>query len=235
MSAPRPRSSSRELASRRSTVPPGGARDEEPTLEIGVASPDVIIEVEDEEEHSGSVRAGLDPSPADVDFPDFRRRQPGRTTLAVWLGAAAVVVAGIAWSQQVSRGEHVAASVVAPPPERRVAERAPEPRGTEPASSRATSATQEAASGSAPAPDGVSPEKTVTAVAVTAKTVRVGVRKRVPRHRADPPQPSDSPYAEPSKDSNAAAAPASTDDPISAGTTRAASEPGVSPTEPAPE
>ena len=113
-------------------------------------------------------------SSSDVDFPDFRRRTPGRATLAVIVGsAAALAVAGVAWKRFAPGGERSTASVAAPVPER-APELAPVRPNPVPVPSPATPVASEAPSSPAPAVDAVvatSPEKTASAVAVTIKTV----------------------------------------------------------------
>ncbi|HEX6274963.1 MAG TPA: hypothetical protein VFZ53_18100 [Polyangiaceae bacterium] len=111
--------------------------------------------------------------PSDADWREFRGRQRGKKALvAVVASAAALVVAGVAWTQFAS--PRASAAAVARAPERRVPDRPPEPRPTQPALPAVTS---EAVATPAPAPEaatGASPEKAATTVLVTIKTVPMG-------------------------------------------------------------
>jgi hypothetical protein len=283
---------------------------DEPSIELSAESP---VEASVEVAADASGEPALDESAADesaeqvrdeelldaederADLPDFRRRPPGRATLAVLVGsAAALVVASVAWSQFASRGEHSAARNPAPVPERHTPERAPERPNPEPVPSPATPVTNEVASTPAPTLEGAlgtSLEKAVTTVAVTIRTVPAGavifragerlgtgvvevsverklkqrftalldgytpsnftldgsrdsvtvVLRRAPKRRAAPAPESDSPYGEPSADSNAVpasaptAAPAPAAAPAPESTTPAAPSPDVSPAVSSPE
>jgi hypothetical protein len=173
VAAPRPRSSIRELASVIEIAPCESTRaDDERAEEV---RDDELMDASAGGEDT-SVSIAPVPSASELDIPDFRRRQPGRTTFAALLSAAALVVAGVAWSQRAGSRDHVTASVAAPVSEPRVPERAPEPRPSEPATLPASPTVQPPVSAAAPALDAVepSPEKAAAAVAVTVKTVPAG-------------------------------------------------------------
>jgi hypothetical protein len=255
VAAPRPRSSIRQLASVDEITPSEPTRAEDERVEE--VRDDELMDASAGAEDT-SVSVGPVPSATELDVPDFRRRQPGRTTFAALVSAAALVVAGVAWSERVNPRDHVAASVAAPLAKPRVPERAPEPRPSEPAALPAPTTTQPPVSAAAPALDAGerSTEKAATAVEVTVKTVpasavifRAGQRlgtgvvevsverngkqrltalldgyvpsnfaldgsrdtvtivlKRATKPRPAPVQPSDSPFIEPSQDSNSATA-----------------------------
>jgi hypothetical protein len=151
---------------------------------VAPAEDERVEDVRDEElidagtnAESSGVRIGLAPSPPEIDVPDFRRRQPGARTFAVFLAAAAVVVGGIAWSQRVSSSAHLSANVAVPAAERHVPQGAAEPPRSEPVPPPAAPATSERATELGPAFDGTSApslEKSATEVAVSVKVVPAG-------------------------------------------------------------
>jgi hypothetical protein len=258
MSAPRPRSSIRELTNECSPVPGSEthvlieiSEDARGELSDGASGEDEPVDdVRDEELLYPSVsaagvelNAGFDSSPTEVDLPDFRRRQPGRKTIAALaMSAALVSVTGVVWNQHVNPAEHVTASVAPSVPDRRVPERAPEPRGSElaaaPVSPPATT-TSEAASASPSALDGAQGTPRANAVApavVTVKPVprRWSAAKRAPKLHVEPTPTGDSPFEDASKDSHATTTPAPTTESPPEGTPRAAAAPEGTPA-PAPE
>jgi hypothetical protein len=265
MSVPRPRSSSRVppavAASPPSTVPTSEGSDEPvvsaafaPDLndeDVGgeeVTAAEICPEDVRDEERGPSVApvlanasALLTPAdetlrPSEVDLPDFRQGSPGRATFAALIGsAAALVVAGVAWNQFASAGEHSAGSVAPPVTEPRAAEQPQALRSPEPAPSPAAPVVIQAPS-TPPAPleaaSGPSLEKTTTAVAVTVKTKRAPKRRPAPA----PVRESDSPYdGEPQQDSNPATAPVPTPAPAPENAPQETPTSDVSPAESAPE
>jgi hypothetical protein len=149
------------------------AEDEAEAESVEDVRDDELLDTSASADGSG-VGVGVAPSGTEVELPDFRRRQPGGAMFATLMASAAVIVAGVAWSQRVSSGEPVTAGVVAPASERRAPERAPEPRSSAPVPSPAAPATNEVASMPAPAvaaDAGTTPQKDVTGVAVTVKVV----------------------------------------------------------------
>jgi hypothetical protein len=175
------------------------------------------------------VSAGAFSSSTEEALPDFRRRQPGRKTIAVLVAsAAAVIVGGVAWGQHVRPDERLTASVAEAVLERPLQESAREPRAPSPT----PLSTSEPAGALASAPEGAAEPplvKTVTAVAATVKTVPL--RKRAPKRRVETAPQSDSPYEEPSQDSKMATTPVATAEPAPESTPRAATQPGAAPGE----
>jgi hypothetical protein len=143
---------------------------DEATIEVSDERLEPIAEASIEPVASGAPV----PSAAEIDVPDFRRRTPGRATLATFVGIAAVIgVASFTWKRFAPAREQTIA-VVAPAPERREPAPAPAAPSVEPVQPPAEPVTSATASSSAPTVDGgaeTSPEKTANTVAVTVKIV----------------------------------------------------------------
>jgi hypothetical protein len=195
VSVPRPRSSSRALAPERpsdaATLTASAtdvvievSEDASRGPEAASAEDERVADVRDEElieaginAESSGVRIGLTPRPTEIDVPDFRRRQPGTRTFAAFVVAGVVMVGGVAWSQRVSSGARVSASVALPVAEPHVPREAPEPPRSEPVPLPLAPATHERTSALGPALDEItapSIEKSVAAVAVSVKVVPAG-------------------------------------------------------------
>jgi hypothetical protein len=171
--------------------------------------------------------------PSDVDFPDFRRHQPGRKTFVALLAIATALMAGVAWTRHL-RSADLTAGAVAPAQGDRAAARAPEPVGTKPVMSPAP-VPREATPASAAAPENAeetSLRRKVEA-AVPVKTIprRAVVLKRARKPPAAPVQQSDSPFDDSSHASSSAVVPVPAAEPLPESPATAAPETAVAPSE----